>query len=262
MDINKALLAFGALSQETRLRVFRMLVEYGPDGVPAGALSDALDIPHNTLSFHLNHMSHSGLVLSRREGRSIIYSANFEFFTGLIRYMVEDCCRVEFANIRDDKKRGCSVIELSNCCLPKEETSRLMQKVLVLCTGNSCRSVMAEALFNHLGKGRYLAMSAGSFPAGHVHPKSIETLKRHGIDPGNPRSKSWDEFAGQSFDLVVTVCDRAAGESCPVFLGSPEKLHWSTLDPAKATGTEAEIDAAFDQAFALLKDRVEEFVKA
>lgn len=124
MDIQKALIAFDALSQETRLRVFRLLVEHGPDGAPAGALSDSLGIPHNTLSFHLNHMSHAGLVLSRREGRSIIYSANFEFFTGLIRFMVEDCCRVEFASIRNDKKRGCSVIELSNCCSPKKKGSK------------------------------------------------------------------------------------------------------------------------------------------
>ncbi len=121
----------------------------------------------------------------------------------------------------------------------------MVQRVLVLCTGNSCRSVMAEALFNHLGKGRYEAVSAGSFPAGYVHPKSIETLKRHGIDPGQPRSKSWDEFADQPFDLVVTVCDQAAGETCPFFPGKPKKLHWSTPDPAKATGTEAEINAAF-----------------
>ena len=116
-----------------------------------------------------------------------------------------------------------------------------MQKVLVLCTGNSCRSVMAEALFNYLGKGRYEAVSAGSFPTGYVHPKSIETLKRHGIDPGYPRSKSWDEFADWSFDLIVTVCDQAAGESCPLFPGRPKKLHWSTPDPAKATGSETEI---------------------
>lgn len=121
MDTQKVLIAFDALSQETRLRVFRLLVEHGPEGAPAGALSDSLGIPHNTLSFHLNHMSNAGLVLSRREGRSIIYSANFEFFTGLIRFMVADCCRVEFASIRDDKKRGCSVIELSNCCLPKKK---------------------------------------------------------------------------------------------------------------------------------------------
>lgn len=136
----------------------------------------------------------------------------------------------------------------------------MAQRVLVLCTGNSCRSVMAEALFNHLGKGRYEAVSAGSFPAGYVHPKSIETLKRHGINPGQPRSKSWDEFADQPFDLVVTVCDQAAGETCPFFPGKPKKLHWSTPDPAKATGTESEINAAFDEAFTMLKDRIEGFI--
>jgi arsenate reductase len=131
-------------------------------------------------------------------------------------------------------------------------------KVLVLCTGNSCRSVMAEALINHLGRGRYQAWSAGSSPAGYVHPKSIETLKRHGIDSGRPRSKSWSEFADQSFDLVITVCDQAAGESCPLFSGKPQKLHWNTPDPAKATGSDAEIAAAFDDAFGMLKRRVED----
>ena len=121
MDLQRATAAFGALSQETRLRVFRLLVKYGEAGAPAGTLSEALRIPHNTLSFHLSHMSNAGLVLSRREGRSIIYTANFELITGLIRFMVEDCCRVEFANIRTDKKRGSSVIELFNCCQPKEK---------------------------------------------------------------------------------------------------------------------------------------------
>lgn len=133
----------------------------------------------------------------------------------------------------------------------------LMQRVLVLCTGNSCRSIMAEALFNHLGKGRVEAVSAGSRPAGYVHPRSIETLKRHGIDPGAPRSKSWDEFSGQPFDYVITVCDAAATESCPLYLGPATKLHWSTPDPAKAGGSDAEIAAAFDQAFFLLKERIE-----
>ena len=116
MDIRQAVIAFDALSQETRLKVFRLLVKHGSEGTPAGTVSEALGIPHNTLSFHLSHMSNAGLVLSRREGRSIIYSANFEFITGLIRFIVEDCCRVEFANIRTDKKRGRSVIELFNCC--------------------------------------------------------------------------------------------------------------------------------------------------
>lgn len=130
-------------------------------------------------------------------------------------------------------------------------------KVLVLCTGNSCRSVMAEALINDLHRGRYRAWSAGSHPTGSVHPKSIETLRRHGIDLGQPRSKSWNEFIDQPFDLVITVCDQAAGESCPLFPGNPKKLHWSTPDPAKASGSETEISAAFDEAFLLLRRRVE-----
>lgn len=131
-------------------------------------------------------------------------------------------------------------------------------KVLVLCTGNSCRSVMAEALINALCPARYQAVSAGSHPVGYVHPKSIETLKRHGIDPGQLRSKSWNEFASDVFDVVITVCDQAAGESCPLFRGTPTKLHWSTPDPAKASGSDAEVNAAFDEVFLMLKARIEQ----
>lgn len=133
----------------------------------------------------------------------------------------------------------------------------LMKHILVLCTGNSCRSIMAEALINTLGKGRYDAVSAGSNPTGSIHPKSIETLKRHNIDIHDPQSKSWDVFADRHFDLVITVCDAAAAESCPVFLGQHEKLHWSTPDPAAATSTQEDINAAFDEAFNLLKHRIE-----
>ena len=133
--------------------------------------------------------------------------------------------------------------------------------VLVLCTGNSCRSIMAEALINDLARSRYRAWSAGSVPTGYVHPKSIETLQRHGIDPGQPRSKSWNECAEQSFDLVITVCDQAAGETCPLFPGSPKKLHWSTPDPAKVTGSDSERDKAFDRIFLRLRAHVEELLK-
>ena len=132
-----------------------------------------------------------------------------------------------------------------------------MKNVLVLCTGNSCRSIIAESLINNLGNGSYTAVSAGSFPAGYVHPKSIETLQRHGIDGGEPRSKSWDEFANHEFELIITVCDQAASEACPRFPGTYKKLHWSTPDPAKAEGTESEIDAAFDAAYQMLKERIE-----
>ena len=132
-----------------------------------------------------------------------------------------------------------------------------MKNVLVLCTGNSCRSIMAEHLINQLGESAYNAVSAGSFPAGYVHPKSLETLQRHNIVIREARSKSWDEFTNNQFDIVITVCDEAANETCPVFNGPYEKLHWSTPDPAKTEGSEAEIDAAFDAAFEILKSRIE-----
>lgn len=119
MDIQQAIIMFDALSQETRLRAFRLLVQAGPDGLPAGVLSEELGTPHNTLSFHLSHLSNAGVVTSRKQGRSVIYSANFDATRDLIGFMVKDCCSVEFASIREDKKTGCSIIELTNCCNPQ-----------------------------------------------------------------------------------------------------------------------------------------------
>ncbi len=121
---------------------------------------------------------------------------------------------------------------------------------------------MAEALINHLGAGSYKAVSAGSDPTGEVHPKSIETLRRNGIPVHEPRSKSWDEFEGENFDLVITVCDSAARQSCPIFFGKHKKLHWSTPDPAAVTGSEEDINAAFDEAFNMLRKRIESMVKS
>ncbi len=131
-----------------------------------------------------------------------------------------------------------------------------MQQVLVLCTGNSCRSIMAEALINHLAAGRYQAVSAGSQPAGFVQPQTLKTLEKHGIEPGSPYSKSWDIFAGQAFDLVITVC-AAAAESYPVFLGSHVKKHWPLPDPAAVVGSASLIESAFDEVFNELKQRIE-----
>jgi ArsR family transcriptional regulator len=116
MDINEAINMFDALSQETRLKAFRLLVQAGPEGLAAGALSENLGTPHNTLSFHLNHLSNAGVVSSRKEGRSVIYSANFEATRNLIGFMVKDCCSADFASIREDSKTGSSIIELVNIC--------------------------------------------------------------------------------------------------------------------------------------------------
>jgi len=116
MDIEETTIVFDALSQETRLRAFRLLVEAGVDGLPAGAISEELGTPHNTLSFHLNHLSNAGIVRSRRKGRSVVYTADFEMIRDVIGFLVKDCCSREVANIRKDKKKGCSIIELVDCC--------------------------------------------------------------------------------------------------------------------------------------------------
>lgn len=134
-------------------------------------------------------------------------------------------------------------------------------KILVLCTGNSCRSIIGEALFNHLGQGRVAACSAGSRPAGKVHPKSLQLLRARGVATDGLRSKSWDEFANTPLDVVITVCDSAAGEACPVFSGAPVKAHWGLPDPAHAAGTEEEIMAAFEGAYKTLEARIGAFLR-
>jgi len=131
-----------------------------------------------------------------------------------------------------------------------------MIRVLFLCTGNSCRSIMAEALLAHYGGDGFLANSAGSFPTGKVHPLSLDTLKARGISTQGFRSKSWDEFSGQRIDIVITVCDAAAGEACPLFPGTPIKAHWGVEDPAKFSGTPEEACAEFARACDILERRV------
>jgi protein-tyrosine-phosphatase len=134
--------------------------------------------------------------------------------------------------------------------------------VLFLCTGNSARSVMAEALLNRLGKGRFRAFSAGSQPKGAVHPRTLELLSRLGYDAAAFRSKSWDEFAtfgAPAMDFVFTVCDNAADEVCPVWPGQPMTAHWGVPDPAAAKGTEAQVALAFADAYRMLNNRISVF---
>lgn len=132
--------------------------------------------------------------------------------------------------------------------------------ILFLCTGNSCRSVLAEATFNALAGPEWRAMSAGSHPAGTVHPRSLALLRRKGISTEGLHSKSWIGLPAIP-DIVITVCGNAAGETCPAYLGPVLRSHWGVEDPAKATGTEAEIDAKFEQAYRTLRARIEAFLK-
>lgn len=131
--------------------------------------------------------------------------------------------------------------------------------VLVLCTGNSCRSILGEATFNHLAPPGWRAMSAGSKPAGDVHPRSLALLAREGIATDGYFSKSWDDLPATP-DIVITVCASAAGETCPAYLGPALRTHWGVDDPAHATGTDAQIDAAFMTAYRILRARIEAFL--
>jgi protein-tyrosine-phosphatase len=135
--------------------------------------------------------------------------------------------------------------------------------VLFLCTGNSARSIIAEAILNRIGAGRFHAYSAGSQPKGQVNPHTITLLRGLGYDTSRFRSKSWGEFArpgAPALDFVFTVCDNAAGETCPVWPGQPMTAHWGVPDPAEASGTSAEIAMAFRDAYQMLYRRIEIFV--
>jgi arsenate reductase (thioredoxin) len=135
--------------------------------------------------------------------------------------------------------------------------------VLFLCTGNSARSIMAEAIMNKIGAGKFVAHSAGSQPKGQVNPYTIQLLQSLGYETSRLRSKSWHEFAGRGarpIDFTFTVCDNAAGETCPVWPGQPMTAHWGVPDPAEAQGTPAEIALAFKVAYRMLNQRIGIFV--
>ncbi len=136
--------------------------------------------------------------------------------------------------------------------------------VLFLCTGNSARSILAESLANRLGEGRIRAWSAGSHPKGEVHPFALQTLRKYGYDTSGLRSKSWDEFTGPGaprFDVIVTVCDQAASEPCPIWPGHPAQGHWSIEDPAAAEGEAYERRWAFERVYRKLERLIQGFAR-
>jgi len=139
-----------------------------------------------------------------------------------------------------------------------------MTNILVLCTGNSARSILGEALLNRLGQGRVTAYSAGSTPKAEPHPAALRLLAAKGYDTTFARSKSWDEFAGPDgpvMDVVITVCDSAAAEACPIWPGAPVQVHWGQPDPAAVQGPDEAVDAAFQAAYTLFQARAAEALK-
>lgn len=245
MDLRDATAALSALAQETRLETFRLLTQAGPEGLSAGAIADVLAIPPNTLSFHLSHLVNAGLASQRRAGRSIIYTADYARMNDLLAYLGENCC---------GKAAPTGVCAMTDTKRPFN--------VLFLCTGNSARSIMAEAAMTRWGAGRFIGHSAGSHPKGEVHPMTLKTLQNLNYKIDGFRSKSWDEFAQDGappLDFVFTVCDNAANEVCPIWPGQPMSAHWGIEDPAAATGSDAAIAMAFRRAYFELENRIKIF---
>ena len=258
MDKNQCLDALSALSQETRLDVFRLLTQAEPVGMYAGEIADAVGGRQNTVSTNLAILARAGLIRSVREGRSVRYFADLDGMSRLLSFLMEDCC--------DGKPEACApVFETITRAGGMNEGIMATKRyhVLFLCAGNSARSIMAEAILNRWSGGRFHAFSAGSQPRGTVHPFVLDLLRQQNFDPAFARSKSWDEFTGEDappLDFVFTLCDDAAAEVCPTWPGQPITAHWSIPDPVKVTGSEAERRLAFADAYRMLNNRISIFV--
>ncbi|WP_338421460.1 metalloregulator ArsR/SmtB family transcription factor [Paracoccus salsus] len=258
--MNAALDCFAALGQPMRLSVFRLLVHAGANGMAAGEIAQALNARENTLSSNLSLLAKAGLVLRRREGRSIRYFADLTTMRHLVDYLLSDCCGGNPALCRP------AINTLISAPVPDLSTESKMRdepfNVLFLCTANSARSLIAEAILNADPSGRFRAFSAGSHPAGQPNPRTLQLLDRLGYDLSGIRSKSWDEFAGPDaprMDFVFTVCDSAAGEVCPVWPGYPVTAHWGVPDPAAVSGNDAQQAAAFAATHKMLATRLSAF---
>ena len=263
MDISDRLTAadaavvFAALSQETRLEAYRLLLRYQPFGLMAGDIARLLAVPHNTLSTHLAVLQHAGLVRSRREGRSVIFVADTSRLAAAHSFLIE-------ARATPRKAKPARITPaIYPTKRPEDDMCYKSHNVLVLCTGNSARSILAEAIINREGRGRFRAFSAGSHPKGSPNPVGLELLASLGYDTSGLRSKSWTEFAepgAPKMDFIITVCDSAAGESCPYWPGHPLVAHWGIADPAEVKGTPEQKRAAFQEAYRRLMNRTTAFV--
>ncbi len=251
MESIKAAELLAALAQPHRLEIYRYLVQAGEAGLAVGQISEHFNLSGATLSFHLKNLKQAQLINCLRQGRSLIYSANYPVMNSLLDYLTDNCCG----------GKTCP-ISLDSSINKEQHMTEGLYNILFLCTGNSARSIMAESLMRRWGRGRFNAHSAGSHPAGEVNPRAIELLKRFNFSTEGLRSKSWEEFAqpdSPHLDFVVTVCDNAAGEVCPVWPGQPLTSHWGAPDPAAARGTEVEKMMAFREAFRILDTRIKIF---
>lgn len=235
------------------MAVFRLLMRFAPQGVRPTEIAEALGLKPNTLSHHLADLTASGLARVRREGRSLFYAVDLDATETLIGYLALDVGRARpdlLASLHSHRK---------DTAMRDTDFD-----VLFICSGNSARSIFAEALLRDLGKGKFQAFSAGYRTDTAPNPMALDVLQRNGHDIAGLRSKHVSEFQKPGsivMDFVFTVCDTSAAEECPPWPGQPITGHWGLPDPVKATGTDAEKALVFAQTYAALRRRIAAFVE-
>ncbi|MEW2913529.1 helix-turn-helix domain-containing protein [Leisingera sp. JC11] len=240
-----------ALAHPNRLALFRLLMRRYPDGVPAGEIAQALDYKANTASAYLSALKQAGLITQQRTGTSLMYAADLQGLRGMFDGLLTGCCQ--------NRPDICSPLICEEMTVPTPDRPF---NVLFICTGNSARSLLAEAILNQEGGGKFRAFSAGTEPSPGPRPEVIALLQAKGFDTSSLRSKDLDEFSrpdAHQMDFIFTVCDHAANEECPAWPGQPMSAHWGLADPVKAEGTDAERRLAFQQAYGLLRNRIKVF---
>ena len=256
MDEATAVTALAALAQPQRLRIFRALVGVGPAGLTPTALATALDVPPSTLSFHLKELVHADLVTQERDGRQLIYRPAIEAMNRLLAYLTAHCC-LGSTTCNAPSEAPVSFIS----CRPQGHPMQDKPfNVLFICTRNSARSILAEAILRHLGGERFQVFSAGSQPAEGIHPMTLQTLTKLGLPTQGLHSKDWTAFGSPDappMEFVFTVCDQAAGETCPTWPGQPITAHWGVMDPVTVEGSEDHRLQAFSRVAVTLKRRIE-----
>ena len=253
MQSSRAVLAFTCLGHPGRLAVFRLLMRFAPQGVRPTEMIQALSFRPNTLSHHLNDLTAAGLIRVERQGRSLFYSVNLGTSEDLLGYLALDVGRA-----RPDLLAPLLPALKDHPAMPDTGFN-----VFFICSGNSARSIFAEALLRDLGRGRFQAHSAGTRLGSSLNPFAIEVLRRNGHEVEGLRSKHVSEFqepGAPVMDFVFTVCDTAAAEECPPWPGQPITGHWGLPDPVKAQGADAERGLVFAQTYGALRRRVEAFV--
>lgn len=255
MDSKKASVGFSALAQETRLDAMRVLADAGREGVAAGDLAVRLGLPPSTLSFHLAALEKAGLIASIRKGRQLFYAVRISGLRALFSFLTETCCAgqpqlcFDINRLLPDDK-------------PEETSMSAAFNVLFLCTHNSARSIMAEAILTKIAKAKFNAYSAGAEPASRPLPEVVDRLRTLGHDVTKIRSKSWNEFMGPDaprMDFVITLCDSVQGQVCPDFGDRPVTAAWPFPDPSKFSGSEAERATLLNETYGMIRRRLEIF---